>query len=627
MFTQLSFIKKIENKWPELMPLTIVLLAALLLYFIGLDTFGIIDPGEAYYAEAAREMVESGDYITPHLNYQIYFSKPILTFWLISFAYKMFGISEFSTRIIFACLIAILLAATYWLARSLYGKRCGIFAALIAATMPLMLACAKLSPIDIAFACFLNLFAFALVFSVFLERRRWTAFVYIFLGLAALTKGPAALVLAGLASAVFLVVERAQWSVNSERLQRLNLLLGLIILAVVTLPWYCAVGFATDGLFLKVFLLYENLARFAGMTNMAHTTWYHYGLVLIYGLFPWILFLPQSVWTALKPAFRPKIAVKDQAVLYLACWGLSVIAFFSISRTQLDTYILPAVTPLAIVIACYIESLLNDVGPNAIKKRSTAIISLLFCFIGLLALVLPFALPAIKTPDWLISSMQARQLLSIRTGLFLLSIALAAGYILQYYFYRTKGLFAMFATLLTTAVVVAFATTELAFQMLDKTGQNDLRFICKELKNSGERLASFQAFKPSIMFYSGKPVTSFFHATQLLPLVKEQERKAVFHPTEERRSTCQVRQLILLNDKALPLFTVSPAIKLVLLERRGPWLLYQANNARFEDMQTLEVMFTNWPMVEKLMKSQCDVGPLTVPYAAGNATWWQNKEK
>jgi 4-amino-4-deoxy-L-arabinose transferase-like glycosyltransferase len=618
LVTQFFAIKKLDKECPDFLPLALVLLVALSLYFIGLHTFGIIDPGEAYYAEAAREMVESGDYLTPHLNYQIYFSKPILTFWLMAFAYKIFGISEFSTRIIFACLVVGLLTGTYWLARNLYGRRCGIFASLIAATMPLLLACAKISPIDIAFACFLDLFAFALVFSVFLKRSQWTVFVYIFLALAALTKGPAAFVLAALGTLAFLVVERADWSVNVDRLRKLNLPLGLIILAAITLPWYCAVGFATQGLFLKVFLLYENLARFAGMTNMAHTTWYHYGLVMIYGLFPWIVFLPESIWSAIKPALKGKMTAVSQSVLFLACWSLSVIVFFSISRTQLDTYILPAVAPLAIVIACYIEVLIDKLSANVSNKTSISVINLVLGFIGVLALIFAFSLPAIRLPAKLLATVGASDLFSLKICLFLMAIVLAVGYLFQYFCYKTKKYFAMFVTLLITTVVVAAGTTQIAFQMLDKSGQCDLRIICEELKGSCDSLAVFQAFKPSIMFYSLKPVTSFFHASQLLPLSEQQD---------ERQSGSLPKQLIILNQKALPLLKVSPTIQLLLVKRRGPWLLYQVKNAKFEDMQTLERMFSNWPMMTRLMKNQSDVGPLTVPYAAGAADWWQEKGK
>lgn len=625
MFTQLPLIKDIDNKWPDLMPLVIVLASAFILYFIGLNTFGIIDPGEAYYAEAAREMVQSGDYVTPHLNYQIYFSKPILTFWIISFAYKVLGISEFSTRVIFALLISLLLAAVYWLGRSLASRRCGIFAALIAATMPIMLACAKLSPIDIAFACFLDLFVLALAFSVCLDQRGCTPFVYFFLGLAALTKGPAAFVLAALGILIFLVAERAEWSINIERLKKLNLPLGLVILAAIILPWYYAVGCATHGLFLKVFLLYENLARFAGMTNMAHTTWYHYGLVSIYGLFPWILFLPQSLWFAIKPVCAGrKLSAAARALLLLTCWSLSVFVFFSISRTQLDTYILPVAAPLAVVIAFYIDALINRLYANDTSKRTMLIISSVFGLIGFLVIVFAFALPSIAVPKTFVDAIASQDLLSIKICLFILGIILAVGYISQYYFFWKRHYVMMFAVLITTSLVVAAGASQAAFQILDQSGQKDLRLLCIELSKSCDQLAVFQAFKPSIMFYSGKPVTSFFHVSQLVPTEQAENRTDNF---EDRKSGCLPRLLIILHEKSMPLFTVSPPIKLQLVKHQGPWLVYQVANAKFEEIQTLAAMFSNWQMVEKLVKSQNAVGPLTVPYAAGDPCWWRTKKE
>src|SRR5581483_406286 len=65
----------------------LLLVACAFLFFLGLGSYGLIDPGDGYFSEAAREMIETGDYVTPRLNYQIYFSKPILIYWLISSAF------------------------------------------------------------------------------------------------------------------------------------------------------------------------------------------------------------------------------------------------------------------------------------------------------------------------------------------------------------------------------------------------------------------------------------------------------------------------------------------------------------------------------------------------------------
>src|SRR5271165_3460211 len=139
----------------ELLAIGLVLVASILLYFLALGSFGVTDPGEGYYVEAAREMLQSGDFIVPHLNYQIYFSKPILTFWIIAFSYLVFGVNELAARLPFAIIAMLLFLFTYKIAKSLGGTRCGLISALVAATTPLMMAFVKLSPIDIAFAFFI----------------------------------------------------------------------------------------------------------------------------------------------------------------------------------------------------------------------------------------------------------------------------------------------------------------------------------------------------------------------------------------------------------------------------------------------------------------------------------------
>lgn len=116
----------------------ILAVACLGLFFLGMSSFGVTDPGEGYYVEAAREMVESGDFITPHLNYQIYFSKPILTFWLMAIPYKIFGVSEFSARIAFSFIASLLVFSTYRVARAFGSEFAGLLAGLVIASSPLL---------------------------------------------------------------------------------------------------------------------------------------------------------------------------------------------------------------------------------------------------------------------------------------------------------------------------------------------------------------------------------------------------------------------------------------------------------------------------------------------------------
>ena len=242
-------------------------------------------PNEGYYVEAAREMVKLGDWITPHLNYQIYFSKPILTFWLIAVPYKLFGISEFSARIAFSLLALLLFTGVMLFGRRLAGVRCGILCAIICATAPLMMASSRISPIDVALTCFLSLALFAWILNYIFHDRRFWPYFYIFMALAVLTKGPAILLFVLISIAVFLLIDFIISERNSlrsaagdliQKLETKHLILGCLIFSLLALPWYIAVGIVTKGLFLKVFFLYENLARFTGHTNFTGRHWYHY---------------------------------------------------------------------------------------------------------------------------------------------------------------------------------------------------------------------------------------------------------------------------------------------------------------------------------------------------------------
>jgi 4-amino-4-deoxy-L-arabinose transferase-like glycosyltransferase len=446
--------------------LFLLIIAVFMLYFVGLADFGVTDPGEGYYVEAAREMVQSGDFITPHLNYQIYFSKPILTFWLISWSYLGLGVNEFAARLPFALIALLLFISCYYLGRSLHGPRCGLIAALIAATTPLMMAFAKLSPIDIAFTAFLDIALFcACLAAIFEKRLCWLGF-WLALALAFLTKGPAAIILSMLGFATFVFFERAPWPVQRERLKRLNIVPGVLLFLLVSAPWYMAVAAATDGLFLKVFLLYENWARFSGHTNLAHTTWYHYLLVILYGFFPWVLLLPLALFSVFSDRGQPPKT--RSATLLLTCWSAALFAFFSFSKTHLDTYILPTIAPFAVLIACYIERALT-LSSGRSKSTLYFLEKLLagLAFLFLLGSILLILLAG-RFHNFYLSMLQYWALL----GLSVIA-AVCLGRLVQ-----GRRIHASFFALFVFLIPVEALMTVAVFKSMDHGGQMQLREVC-----------------------------------------------------------------------------------------------------------------------------------------------------
>jgi len=592
--------KKREDFIAEPLAIVIVLVVSVLLYYIGLGCFGVTDPGEGYYVEAAREMVESGDFITPHLNYQIYFSKPILTFWIMAFSYLCLGVNEVAARLPFAILATLLFLATYRIGKGIGGSRCGLIAALIAATSPLMMAFVKLSPIDIAFAFFLDLAVFAFALTCLLQESKWWPLVWVALALAVLTKGPAGIVLFSLGVVLFLLAERASIAVNYSRLKALHPFWGLTIFFVLTLPWYLAVSDATKGLFLKVFFLYENYARFSGHTNLAHTVWYHYFIVLLYGFFPWIvLVLPALKDAVLRCDYNLQ---SRKALLFITVWAVSFFAFFSFSKTQLDTYMLPLLAPLSILVGSYIESALK----TGIRTKMHSRWLKAFC----LTLVVLFL---IGLPSFLVVIAFKGNAVFPFIERFVLVVFAITGSGLAVWFLANRHVDRAFAVLLGTFICIASVGIIGGFQYADRVGQKALRDMCIAFRDQHLKFALFRGFKPSMMFYLRQPVDSFFHESQIVP-------NGV--PGRHQHSP-RLQEVVIVHENALPLLAAPSGVQLKLKEHHRGWYLFELEGGRVDSVEELQAMFSDPDAFKRAISGQSDWGPLTVPYGAGNPTWWQ----
>jgi hypothetical protein len=187
------------------------------------------------------------------------------------------------------------------------------------------------------------------------------------------------------------------------------------------------------------------------------------------------------------------------------------------------------------------------------------------------------------------------------------------GYIGQYFLYRKgKYLFMFVGTFMATLLAVTLAS-QLAFRLLDERGQGQLRQLCQNACKPGDQIAIFRTFKPSIMFYTRRPVDSFFHTSQLLPLLKEAGTGNLIGQ----------RLLIIASDTTLAELKAIPNVGLKLLEQRGNWAIYQATNAKLEKVQTLEAIFLRQGAFDRAVSGTADWGPLTVPYAGGDPIWWK----
>ncbi|MGB8685626.1 MAG: phospholipid carrier-dependent glycosyltransferase [Candidatus Binatus sp.] len=331
--------------------LAIYAILAAILYLPGLGRPALWEPDEGRYAEIAREMVISGDYVTPRDDFELYFEKPPLVYWANAASIKIFGVNEFAVRLPAALFSIGQVVVTAALAELIFGATAGFFAALALALSPLFFGFARFATLDPALAFFLT--AALAAFHVAAHddsfsqpsARRWMLISAAMLALGTLAKGPVALILGGPIALAWLATER-----RLRQIVQMPLVwCGLIYLAIV-LPWFILMEARNPG-FLHFFFIHEHLERYVTSNEHGWGPWFFIPIV-IGGMWPWIFFVPLG-WSAMRaddtlPNSAPASS-RRSAASFLAIWFIIIFVFFSIPRSKLGTYILPALPPLAIV--------------------------------------------------------------------------------------------------------------------------------------------------------------------------------------------------------------------------------------------------------------------------------------
>jgi 4-amino-4-deoxy-L-arabinose transferase-like glycosyltransferase len=341
-------------------------LLAAILYLPGLGRPALWEPDEGRYAEIAREMVVSGDYVTPRDDFELYFEKPPLVYWTDAAAIQIFGVNEFAVRLPAALFSIGQVVVTAALAETMLGVEAGMLAALVLALSPLFFGFARFATLDPALAFFLAAALGAFYFAARDEpfssasARNWLIVSTAMLALGTLAKGPIALLLGGAIALAWLAFER-----RLRQLARMPLLWCAAIYVVIVAPWFALAESRNPG-FLRFFLIHEHLERYVSSGEHGWGPWFFIPIV-IGGLWPWIFFVPLG-WSAMRDGRR------SSAARFLGLWFAVVFVFFSIPRSKLGSYILPALTPLAIV-AGYGLSRLRALDTVA-RRRLLAIVAI-----------------------------------------------------------------------------------------------------------------------------------------------------------------------------------------------------------------------------------------------------------
>ncbi len=395
----------------------ILLAAAASPYLVGLGSTSIIDANEAFYTETPREMIEARDYINPAFNYEPRFNKPPLSYWVVAGSYHAFGISLWSARIPVALGALALIAAVFLLGRIAFSTDAGLIAALTLAAAPRFLLFSRRIIIDIYTTTFLGL---TLLFFVLAEteparRRQWLVAMYAAVGFGVLTKGPVAALLPALVFVIYLV---AAGRLNTIR--RMLLPAGVLILAVIVLPYYGALYAQHGWTYIRSFLFEENLARFAeGVGAPSRGPLFYLPVVFADLYFPWSLLLPAALalvpwralwrrrpWRAIWGSESPAVpATLDQIRLLFGLWIVVIVGFFSASHGQQDLYVLPFVAAAAPLVGGALDGSLSRMGPSRVRpftRTGLVVVAAILCVVfGLVGWLVggdgaPMALPGAR---------------------------------------------------------------------------------------------------------------------------------------------------------------------------------------------------------------------------------------
>jgi len=348
-------------------------------YFSHLGAIGFVGPDEPRYAWIARDMAESGDWITPRLYGKPWFEKPPLYYWGAAISFKLLGVSEVAARLPSAISALLATLAMAWLAWRLYGAETARWLLLLLPTTVAMIGFSHAAATDMPYSAMLTISmvcaavllplecggspslsqneayatkpteapATAPASSSFISFTSSTSFTSLlfgfFLGLALLAKGPAAIVLCG--GAVFF------WALFTKHWRdalRLFHPAAIAAFSLTALPWYILCARRNPDFF-RVFIIEHNFKRYLTSEFQHIQPFWFYIPVLSIALLPWTL----GSLTLAKDVARTwrESGWRNSPELFLSCWAIVPVIFFSISKSKLPGYVLPTISPLGLLVA------------------------------------------------------------------------------------------------------------------------------------------------------------------------------------------------------------------------------------------------------------------------------------
>lgn len=366
----------------------LVFLAVIALYLYGLGHLPLVGPDEPRYAQVAREMFLRGDPITPTLNGNLWFEKPVLLYWMIMVSYRLFGDSEWAIRLGPALSGLLTIAGVYWLGRRVERvssdsevSGLGTWWALVTATAIAIIVFSSAASFDIVVTMTVTLslcFFFAWELQAPAERSRWFLIgFYVFVGVSLLAKGLVGFVVPfGVVGAFYLLRRELP-----GRDLFYSLWWGLPLAILVAAIWYGPVIARHGWYFIEEFFLNHHFRRYLSDKYRHSQPVYFYAAILLPMTLPWAAFIIDGLINARNWKWR-SVLPEDRIRVFGFAWLLLPLVFFSFSESKLPGYILPAIPGATLIAGDRLTRFISG-NPAGIRSvQATGLIFILFALGG-----------------------------------------------------------------------------------------------------------------------------------------------------------------------------------------------------------------------------------------------------
>ena len=505
-----------------------------------LGSTGLVDETEPLFAEAARQMTVTGDWITPYYNGETRFDKPPLIYWLIAIAYKLIGVNEWAVRLPSAIAAIALVVFGFYTLRYFGFATPGnaqkitsqpgqikrqlwlsawIGSALMAFNVHTII-WARTGVSDLLLSGCIGTALFCFFWGYVRGEKTdksWLSFphpwylsFYVLIALAVLAKGPVGIVLPGLIIFTFLLYTGTFWSVLKE----MSIAWGGLIFLVLTVPWYILVTLENGRTYIDSFFGYHNFQRFTDVVNGHDAPWYFYFLIVLLLFAPWSVYLPLAIarlrfWQVSFWRKQPRYA---QLSLFACLWFSCIFIFFSISVTKLPSYVLPLIPAASILVAEVWSQELSSFSKSKLNYGLLA--SIILNLLLVIALAIAFIyIPNVIGKDPAIPNLKEliRQSgLHWRGGLVWGLGAMGMVFFIRQ---RKQWRWLIAVNLISFVALIIFVLLPLSF-FVDRYRQLPLRQISQtiiQVQQPQEELWMVGFQKPTLVFYTQRPVNFLKH--------------------------------------------------------------------------------------------------------------------